>query len=117
LHEAWHKDNLVIKMALLILSGSAISYLINANAGRIAVASFISFALATIADTIVYSIFFNRTKLVKINASNIASSLVDSVAFPTIAFGSFMPIIAIGQFITKMVGGFIWSLILTKKHK
>jgi queuosine precursor transporter len=102
-------------MALLILTGSAISYFINSSAGRIAIASFIAFALATITDTVIYSILFRRSKIVKINASNIGSSLIDSIAFPTIAFGSFMPMIIIGQFVTKLFGGFVWSIILSRK--
>jgi queuosine precursor transporter len=116
LHDSWHNNNLILKMALLILTGSVISYCINASAGRIAIASFIAFALASVADTIVYGILFKRARIVKINTSNMASSLVDSVAFSTIAFGSFMPLIVAGQFVTKMFGGFLWSLILTRRQ-
>jgi queuosine precursor transporter len=117
LHEVWHKNGLVYKMALLLLSGSAISYLINADSGMIAIASFIAFVLSTLADTLIYSVLFKRSKIIKINGSNIASSLIDSITFPTIAFGAFMPLIILGQFLTKMFGGFIWSLILSRKMK
>jgi len=38
--------------------------------------------------------------------------LVDSLLFPTLAFGAVMPAIIAGQFFAKVAGGFFWSLIL-----
>ena len=38
----------------------------------------------------------------------------DSIVFPTLAFGLFMPEIVLGQFVAKFVGGFLWSLVLQK---
>jgi hypothetical protein len=38
--------------------------------------------------------------------------MVDSLVFPTIAFGSFIPWVVAGQFIAKTLGGYIWSLFL-----
>lgn len=115
LHEAWHRRGLVWKMGALIGVGSLLSYLINRNTGQIAVASFIAFALAAIADTLAYSALFKRVRLVKINGSNMVGALVDSITFPTLAFGVFMPWIILGQFVAKVGGGFIWSLILTRR--
>jgi queuosine precursor transporter len=117
LHEAWHKRGLVWKMTALIGAGSVISWMLNADAGRIALASFAAFALAGIADTLAYSALFARVRLIKINGSNIAGALVDSIAFPTLAFGAFMPWIVIGQLAAKVAGGFIWSLILIRSQK
>jgi hypothetical protein len=37
---------------------------------------------------------------------------VDSVLFPTIAFGAFLPAIVLGQFVAKVAGGAVWSWIL-----
>jgi hypothetical protein len=31
--------------------------------------------------------------------------------FPTLAFGSFMWTIVLGQFLAKTLGGFVWSLL------
>lgn len=61
--------------------------------------------------------FTGRPRMIKINGSNIASAAVDSVVFPTVAFGSFLPIVTLGQFVAKVLGGFIWSLILNRKEK
>ena len=114
LHEAWHGKHLFLKMTALILVGSAISWLLNKDAGRIAIASFIAFAGAASIDTLVYHLLRNKKWLVKVNGSNIFSAIADSILFPTIAFGAFMPLIILGQFAAKFGGGFIWSLILHK---
>ena len=115
LHEKWHGKHLWWKMLLLIGTGSVLSYILNRNAGPIALASFIAFAGAGLADTVIYSILGNKTRFVKINGSNVVSSTVDSFLFPLIAFGLPMlwPIV-FGQLIAKVAGGFVWSFILVK---
>jgi hypothetical protein len=52
--------------------------------------------------------------LIRANGSNVAGSAVDSIVFPTLAFGAFMPEIVLGQFVAKFVGGFLWSLVLQR---
>ncbi len=47
----------------------------------------------------------------RINGSNIPSALVDSLVFPTLAFGSFLWPIVLGQFLAKVLGGFAWSMV------
>ena len=42
------------------------------------------------------------------------SAMADSTIFPTIAFGSFMPLIVLGQFAAKVSGGFIWAFIISR---
>lgn len=114
LHETWQKDHLVMKMTLLILSGSVISWLLNQDSARIAIASFIGFAASATTDTIVYALLYKKSMKTKINGSNFFSAAVDSIVFPTIAFGSIMPLLSLGQFVAKVIGGYIWSLILVK---
>jgi hypothetical protein len=117
LHEAWHGRGLVWKMALLIASGSLLSWLLNRNAGQIAVASMIAFGAASIVDVITYHVLRKRDYMVKVNGSNVLSALVDSLVFPTIAFGGFLPLVTLGQFAAKVAGGFLWALVLRpKKH-
>lgn len=113
LHEQWHNRGLWWKMLLLIGTGSAISYLLNQNSAQIALASFVAFATAGIADLIVYQILFKHKRIIKINGSNVVSGAVDSIVFPTLAFGQLMPLIILGQFTAKVAGGFVWSIILT----
>jgi hypothetical protein len=113
LHEAWKNEGLWWKMLLLIGTGSILSALLNANAARFALASFLAFAGAGIADTIVYHLLRDRARLLKINGSNVVSAAVDSVLFPALAFGFPLRVdIMIGQFVAKVLGGFIWSIIL-----
>jgi hypothetical protein len=112
LHDAWRNDKLWLKMTLLIGTGSLLSWFLNRNAGPIAMASFVAFGAAGIADTLVYHILKEKAYLVRINGSNVVSAMVDSLVFPTLAFGSIMPLIILGQFAAKVAGGAIWSLIL-----
>lgn len=106
LHEAWRGRNLTRNMGLLILTGSALTLALNAAAWRIAAASVVAFAVAATVDTITY----HRTR--SIMQSNAWSAAFDSLLFPTIAFGSFLPLVTLGQFVAKVLGGFVWSLLL-----
>lgn len=115
LHEAWAGRGLVWKMGALITTGSVLSWVINRNAGPIALASFVAFAAAAIVDTVVYQLLHERNYLVKVNGSNVLSALVDSIVFPTLAFGGFLPLITLGQFAAKVFGGAIWALVLRQK--
>jgi uncharacterized PurR-regulated membrane protein YhhQ (DUF165 family) len=117
LHEAWKKRNLWLKMFALIFAGSAISFLINRAALNIAIASLLAFLCAGIVDTFVYSLLQKKKWFIKINGSNLFSSLTDSLVFPTIAFGGFSLLITAGQFLAKFLGGFIWSLIIPRIAK
>lgn len=116
LHERWHHKYLKLKMLLLIGTGAILSYLVNRGAGQIAIASFIAFLLTGFADTLVYHLLGNQPKLIKVNGSNLVSAAVDSIAFPTLAFGSFIPWVILGQFAAKVLGGYIWSLILFRRN-
>jgi hypothetical protein len=116
IHEKWHGKSLGLKMFGLICAGALITYLLNKDAGMICVASVVAFAGALIVDALLYEKFFNKTQLAKMNISNVGSATVDSILFPTIAFGAFMPWIILGQIVAKIGGGFIWSLILTRKR-
>ena len=117
LHDRWANDNLKSNMGKLILLGSGLTYLINNDAGTIALASVLAFFFATLIDTIVYHALRNKAKLIQINGSNIFSALADSVIFPTVAFWQFIPAIVIGQFISKTLGGYLWSLVLVRVKK
>ncbi len=117
LHEAWHGRLLWGKMFALIAAGSLISYLLNRNAGMIAIASLAAFGVAGLVDAVVYQFLYDKPWMVKVNGSNIFSALADSLVFPTIAFGGFLPLIVLGQFTAKVTGGFIWSWIIAKVSK
>lgn len=117
LHERW-TDNLWIKMFALIATGSLLSWLLNRNAGPIALASFVAFAGAGIADTIVYQLLGDKSRFIKMNGSNVVSAGVDSLIFPAMAFGfPLLWTIVLGQFIAKVFGGGIWAYVLTRGKK
>lgn len=102
----------VRKIMLLIIIAGAISYAINPATDMIAIASVSAFALAALTDATVYQSLIRKPWLVKSNGSNVASSAVDSVVFPLIAFGAFIPWVVAGQFVAKVFGGVVWSWLL-----
>jgi large-conductance mechanosensitive channel len=113
LHDAW-KERRWLKLGTLIAVGSLLSWLLNRNSATIAIASFVAFASSQIVDTLVYTLLYKHHPLIKMNGSNLFSSLTDSTVFLTIAFGSFMPLLILAQFTAKFVGGFMWSLLIHK---
>jgi hypothetical protein len=110
LHESWRGRGLLPRMTLLIATGSAISFLLNADAGRIGIASFVAFAVAASLDAVVY----HRTG--SISKSNAAGAAADSVLFPVIAFGGFPVGIIAGQFIAKVAGGEVWKRVIAYRQ-
>jgi hypothetical protein len=114
LHESWKNDKLILKMGGLIVVSSLISYLLNPATGMIAIASFAAFALSMVADTVTYHFMRHKTWFIKSNGSNVAGATVDSLVFPTIAFGGLMIEIVLMQFLAKVAGGFIWTVLIKK---
>lgn len=112
LHDAWRGRLLVAKMGALIAVGGLLSYLLNAGAGQIALASTVAFTVASVLDGVTYALLGERAYLVRVNGSNVIGAAADSLIFPTLAFGSLLPFIVLGQFAAKVAGGFMWSLIL-----
>mgnify|MGYP000030828572 CR=1 FL=1 len=111
LHEAWRNDNLVLKMGALIAVGSILSWLLNRNAGPVAVASFVAFAATATVDALVYHRLGNYPRWLRINGSNVPSAAVDSLLFIRLAFGTFLWPQIVGQFLAKTLGGLLWSLL------
>lgn len=114
LHDLWDGDKLPIKMGGLIATASVVSYAINPATGMIAFASLAAFCLSMVADSLAYQYLKGKDWMVRVNGSNVAGSAVDSVVFPTIAFGGLMLEIVALQFIAKVGGGYIWSRIFKR---
>jgi len=104
------------QLAAAIVAGGALTWLLNPGAKLIAIASAIAFVAAAIVDWLVYSLLRDRKWLVKSNVSNVAGAAVDSILFPTIAFGALMPAIIALQFAAKVSGGAVWSFVLQPKR-
>lgn len=77
----------------------------NPATAQIAVASATAFTAAAFADWAAYTMLRSRPWLVRSNGSNVVSAAVDSLIFPTIAFGGFLPHIVAMQFTAKVGGG------------
>lgn len=116
LHELWRGRRIIRNMGLLIGAGSVITWALNWNAGPVALASFLAFSAAAVSDTVIYHILRDRQYLVKVNGSNLISAGIDSAVFLLIAFQAPWYLIAT-QWIAKLAGGFVWSLLLRPRHK
>jgi uncharacterized PurR-regulated membrane protein YhhQ (DUF165 family) len=99
----------------LAVVAAAVTYAINPAAAGIAIASAVAFVCASLADGSIYQALRGKSFLTRSNASNVAGALTDSIAFPTIAFGAIMPEIVAAQLVAKVIGGFLWSLLLRKE--
>ena len=102
------------QMLALILATGLLTYLLNPAAGKIAIASACAFTAAAFVD---WATFFKLkgSWLYRANGSNIAGAAVDSLIFPTLAFGALMPHIVAMQFVAKVAGGSLWAYILNKR--
>lgn len=137
LHEMW-KDNLWENMLKLIVAGSLLSLVVNFFlkfvgwdaapwdvAKAIALASTLAFFCAGVSDTLIYQLLGDHERFYRINGSNVVSGFVDSLVFPTLAWGIFLPLFAgfdmnvasaidwhiTGQMTAaKIIGGFFWAI-------
>lgn len=101
------------QMGLLIAATGLLTYVLNPSAGMIAVASAVSFTAAAVVDWGVF-IKASGTWLKRSTKSNVAGAAVDSLLFPTIAFGTLMPQIVLTQFLAKFAGGVAWGFLINK---
>lgn len=97
----------------LILATGALTYVLNPKAGMIAVASACAFTSAALTDWAVFS-KARGSWLKRSNTSNVAGAAVDSLVFPTMAFGTLMPHIVAMQFVAKVAGGAFWAYVIQK---
>jgi len=101
------------QMGSLIAGTGILTYVLNPSAGMIAIASAVAFTSAALVDWSVFS-RLRGSWTFRANGSNVAGSAVDSLIFPTIAFGTLMPHIVVMQFTAKVLGGAMWSYIISK---
>jgi uncharacterized PurR-regulated membrane protein YhhQ (DUF165 family) len=101
------------QMGALIASTGLLTYALNPAAGMIAVASAVAFTSAALVDWATF-IRMRGSWLVRANGSNVAGAAVDSLIFPTLAFGALMPHIVALQFVAKVAGGAMWAFLLAR---
>lgn len=100
------------QLAGVILVGGVITWGVNPAAKHIAIASAVAFIASALVDWAAYTALRSRSWLIRSNGSNAVGAAVDSVLFPTLAFGVFLPQIITLQFAAKVFGGALWSLAL-----
>ena len=103
-------------MAAMIVGTGALSYTINPASGMIAIASGVAFTFAAFTDWMVFNTVAGHW-LKRNFAGNSAGALVDSIVFPTLAFGALMPTIVAAQFIAKVAGGTVWGWVINRGTK
>lgn len=96
------------QMSALIAATGALTYLLNPAAGMIAVASACAFSASALVDWATFA-KLRGSWLFRANGSNVAGAAVDSLIFPTLAFGALMPHIVALQFVAKVCGGALWA--------
>lgn len=101
------------EMGLLIGLTGVLTWVLNPAAGQIAIASSLAFTAAALADWGVF-VRVPGSWLKRANVSNVAGAAVDSLVFPTIAFGALMPQIVLAQFAAKVAGGAVWAWVLRR---
>lgn len=112
LHEAWEDAQLWPRMLALVAVAGTVSYLLNPAAGQIAIASALAFTAAAIVDGAVFALLRRKSQAVRVHGSNLAGGAVDSLIFPALAFGVFMPEIFALQLAAKVGGGAAWLAVL-----
>lgn len=112
----WQRRQLWLRMAALIIAGGLLTYLVNTGAQKIVLASVTAFVAAGVVDTLIYSILRSRPLETRVNVSNVFSSAVDSLLFPTIAFSGVLWSVSFNQWVAKIAGGVVWLLVLKHLH-
>ncbi len=102
------------KMIALIAVGGGLSYWLNADAGKIAIASMVAFSAAELVEATAYHFLRRRQWLERAPKAALLAAAVDSLIFPTIAFGGVMWAITFGQFFAKLAGAVVWSWVVVR---
>lgn len=104
------------KMLALIGFAGLVSYGMNPASGVIALASMCAFVGAAVADWLTFRVisgeWFRRCM-----GGVMVGAAVDSMLFPTIAFGAILPSIVAAQFVAKVLGGALWAGLIVRLQK
>jgi uncharacterized PurR-regulated membrane protein YhhQ (DUF165 family) len=111
LHDLW-EGRVMANMVALILLGGLLSFAVSPQSLTVAIASSTAFIISETTDATAYHFLRRRPFLQRSNMSNVVGAMMDSLVFPTLAFLAFMPGVMLGQFVAKVLGGLLWSLLL-----
>lgn len=102
------------RMIGMIAAAAVLSYIVNPDSGRVALASVCALVASSLTETVAFQSLFTRRWMIRSNGSNILGAVADSVTFPLVAFGFGMPGIAaliLTQALTKALGGAFWTTV------
>jgi len=114
LHDAWRGRWQWPRLFALVLAGGLLSLALGGNRA-VALASCLAFIGAGLSDALSYQLLGQRTRLVRINGSNVVAAVVDSLVFASVLSLSGWPLLwgaVVGQVLAKITGGVLWSLLL-----
>lgn len=117
IHEIFRGRRLYTVLFSVISLGALCTYIINAGAGSVALGSVIGFTVAGIVGSVVYQSLIHKKAFYKVNGSDIASLIADSIVFQLVAFGSLVWAVTTGQIIVKILGGLMWYYVLFVRLK
>ena len=115
LHLEWRGRGLPWRMAALVAGGALLSWVLSRGAGRVALASCVAFALSEAADAAAFHALRAEPWFPRSYKSNVVGAAVDSLVFPTLAFGALLWPVVLGQFLAKTAGGAIWAWVLRQR--
>lgn len=123
LHELWHGRGLVWRMGAVIAAGAGLAYVLNGAAGPVALASCTAFAASATTDRLVYAGLWRLGWRwhARVNGSNAISAAVDSAIFlcgiatAGLLPWSLVPWLVISQWLAKVLGGAVWSVLLRRR--
>lgn len=99
-------------MGALILGTGAITFALNPAAQNIAIASAVAFTCASLIDWLAFRAAKGCTWMQRNLAGSISGAAVDSLIFPSLAFGALMPAIVLMQFVAKVAGAACWAYVI-----
>jgi len=113
LHDRWRGKRLVLRMVGLVAVGGVFAAALNMAAWRVAVASVCAFVLAMTVNALVFEVAARRgvRRFGRMTVSNLFASVMDSVVFPVVAFGTFDAWLSVAQAGSKFCGGLVWSAV------
>ncbi len=100
-------------MLCLIAGTGLLTYALNPAARDVCLASSVSFGISTLVDWLVFA-NSQGSWAKRSMKSNVAGALVDSLLFPTMAFGAILPAAVAAQFVAKVLGSAVWTVVLSK---
>ena len=112
LHDRLAGRELVAGMAALLVAGGLVSYALNADAARVALASVVAFTLATVVDAVGYQLLEGRRPWVRSAVSSAPAGLVDSAAFLIVLTGGIPVVLILAQAAAKAAGAAAWARVL-----